>query len=608
MFFCSGKLTGLFTVVTALGLMASPHVQALDKNEEALAMVSSAMDAYSNLEMDRAKDMLEGALDLGDELESSTRAKIHTSLGVVSISGFSDTPIGQTHFIQAACLDGEIKVDALYSTPEIDLVFSQAKEMATPEKCRELGIVLEGAGPSTRPCGDFSPMERQRRSYEIPFYLEVSGDLRYKVASMVLHYSFDSGRYTDLDLAPRANGYGAKVECDLHEIRRADPREVTYYIEGFTADGELVCGQGDAEYPLTLEMADDAPPPSRIAGMKPEACVRCEEGDAACQRKLMERLRGNAKEGDSCTSDMNCKVDLMCDPEMFVCTSEPIEREEEEEEGALPGHKKFYVALTGGTGGGFVKKSIKIKKAAFPEPNSGENYDPRKLIGVPYDIDDASGEIVTVNNDAKGFSWSGIPVRLAVGVHITPKLSVEVSGRMDMFLVSNSTPVNCWDAAGGNVDQLKVDAGNGLCSFDFDGDYSNEQVEEMGKVAISMKKIGDEPTDGTNRKRLAVLKTKYQFSWLVNARARYRFLNRGSFVGSVFGGVGYGHIQYRVKDKASGKFYFPMPGMVNIELGPGLAYYFSKNVGLVLDVPLDFIVGDGFAFNIDVNLGVSLGF
>lgn len=607
MFFCSRNVKGLLGMVAVLGMLSSHKVQALEKNEEALAMVSSAMDAFSNLEMDRAREVLEEALAFADELENPTRAKIHTSLGVIVISGFSDTPLGQSHFIQATCLDSETTVDPLYSTPEIDLIFSQAKELATAEKCEEFGIVAEGVEPSIRPCGDFAPLESQRRAHEIPFYVEVDGNLEYQVTSVILHYAFDSGRYTDLELSPRANGYGAKVECDLHEIRRVNPKEVTYYIEGFSADGELVCGHGNEEYPLVLTMSENASLPPRIAGMKPEECIQCEEGDTECQKNLMAKLRGNGKDGDSCTSDMDCIVELMCDPEMFVCTSEPITREEKEEDTKTPGHKKFYVALSGGTGGGYVRKKINIKKAAIPAPDSGETYDPRELIGVTYDIDEATGRIVTVKNNAKGFSWAGIPVRLAVGYHITPKLSVEVSGRMDMFVISNSEPVNCWDAAGGDIDRMLTNADENLCSFEFDGNYSDADRKTMGEVAIAVKKVGEPDANG-NSKQQTLNKKTYQFAWLVNARARYRYLTFGSFVGSVFGGIGYGHIQYRVKDTSSGKHYFPMPGMVDIEIGPGFAYYFTENAGVIVDVPLDFIVGDGFAFNIDVNLGISVGF
>jgi hypothetical protein len=600
MFLGSRNVKSLVMLICALGVFSSRHGIAQDKNEEALAMVTSAMDAYSNLEMDRAKAILENALTLEDELDGKTLAKIHTSLGIISISGFSDTPLGQNHFIQAACYDEDAKVDPLYSTPEIDLIFTQSKEAATVEKCDEFGLAKDGAGPKIVPCGTFAPLERQRRSYELPFYVEVSSELRNRVVSMVVHYSFDSGRYSDLDLPPRDDGYGAMLECDLHDIRRSDPSEVTYYIEGFSRDGEVVCGYGTDEYPLMVEMAEDAPLLPSVAGMKPEQCFQCSDDDEACKRKLMEKMRGDKREGAPCTSDMECVVDLICDPELFVCGKErPLE---EPKLGKGPG--TFYVNLTAGAGTGYVNKALEIRKATLPEPGSNENYDPRKLIGQKYpdDYDDPKGQIITVkDNNAKGFSWSGVPVRLAVGYHITPKLSIELSGRVDVFVVTNSVPVSCLDAAGGDIELMKLEARQGLCRSSFDGNYTEDELRTMGGSAISMQHVeGDEYKLN--------LKKKYQLAWLVNARVRFRYLTAGAFVASLFGGIGYGAIQYRVLDTASNEHYFPMPGMVDIELGLGFAFYFNDHVGLLLDIPLDVIVGDGFAFNIDFNLGVGVGF
>ncbi len=597
MFFCSRKLKMPWVLVAIL-FFSSRGVLAQDKNEEALEMVSSAMDAYSNLEMDRAKEILEEALAMADELDGSTLAKVHSSLGVLAISGFSDTPIGEDHFIKAICLDPEVKVDPLFSTPEIDLVFTQSKESATPEKCEALGIVPDQVEITVPPCGRFSPPERQRSSYEIPFYVEMDGRFRFEVTTVVLHYSFDSGRYTDLDLSPRANGYGSKIECERHEIRRANPRVVTFYLEGFSAEGELLCEQGSEAYPLSIEMAENAAPPAPIAGLKPEKCVQCSDDDEVCKHQLMEKLHGDKKDGEPCTSDMDCIVDLMCDPEMFVCTKEPIKKKTEED-GPSTGPSTFYVTLSGGTGVGFLKKDLQIKKTKFNvEPK--DNYDPRNLIGMNFD-GDPTGQILEFSKPVKGFTWSGVPVRLALGVHINPKLSIEVSGRFDVFLVSHSTPVSCFEAADNDINQMLAEAGQDKCSYDFDDKFSNDEDRRtVGQAAVSW-----EPTkDG----HTSHLKKEYQFAWLVNARVRYKALSKGSFVGSVFGGVGYGTIQYRVKDTASGDFYFPIPGMVDIEIGPGVAYYFSKYAGITFDVPIDFIVGDGFAFNIDFNLGMSVGF
>ena len=72
MFLGSRNVKSLVMLICALGVFSSRQGIAQDKNEEALAMVTSAMDAYSNLEMDRAKEILENALTMEDELDGKT--------------------------------------------------------------------------------------------------------------------------------------------------------------------------------------------------------------------------------------------------------------------------------------------------------------------------------------------------------------------------------------------------------------------------------------------------------------------------------------------------------------------------------------------------------
>lgn len=605
MFFLVSKSRWLAIFVLMMVTFSTKHLFAQDKNAEAQVMISSAMDAYSNLEMDRAKELLETALAFGDELEDSILSKIHASLGILAISGFSDTPTGQTHFTKALCLDENAKIDPLFSTPEIDLVFTQAKEAVSPERCEELGILLPGGGVEMMmdPCGVFQPLEEQKKNHELPFFIELSPAVKYQVSKMVLHYSYDSGKYRELELTPKAGGtgFGALIECDIHDLRISDPSVVQYYIEGLASDGKVVCGQGMEEYPLSVTMSSEAPPLPEIAGMVPRECVQCAPWDDACRKKQAAFARGDATSGEPCTNDADCVAGLICDPELFVCSDA---KGETREDNKGTGPKVFYVMLGGGSGGGYMTKDLSIKKVDFAEGGNNK-ADPRIEAGVEESVSDPAGQIVTINRTAKGLSWTGVPVRLTLGYQITPKLSVELSGRVDVFIVSNSSPRSCYDAAGGDLYKMVRDSQNReACSMEFPTDdrYSEEEMVAMGKVAVAWKSV-----EGTDDHELIMDKT-YQFSWMINARARYKFLMKKSLALSAFGGLGYGRIQYRATDDNSGEVYFPLPGMVNIEVGLGFAYFFTDNVGVVADIPIDVVVGDGFGFNAELNLGVGFGF
>jgi len=76
---------------------------------------------------------------------------------------------------------------------------------------------------------------------------------------------------------------------------------------------------------------------------------------------------------------------------------------------------------------------------------------------------------------------------------------------------------------------------------------------------------------------------------------------------SLFAGAGYGHIIYKVASP-SGDPYYPKPGFVDIEVGAGIIFYFARNFGLGLELPIDVLVADGWAVNLDPSLVLSFGF
>lgn len=574
----SGGIALALTVL--IGLPTKGEAQ--DRNGDALALVSAAMDAYSNLLMDKAKSLLDEALAMQDGLDGQTLAKVHIGFGVLWAGGYSNSAEAKNSFSTALCYDNEVMVDSLFSTPEIDLSFTEAKSELSSSVCRQLGI----GSANLEPCGYHEPFVDQRKSYELPFYLEVNPAFSAELDRVAVKYAFDGkSQYRTLNLEAMGNGYGAMVECDSGEIRSVNPGSVQYYIEGYDASNNVICRQGAEDAPLEVLMSNDVPIVSR-PGLDPLAC-------SAAAKKA---------EGQPCSMTSECKDGLTCNTDTFLC--EGAAKEKPRGDGRGP--KKFYVNLTGGVGFGYFNKSLTvIGYKNDVNPAKGTSVETEELDVSAYT---GRGGIEVSPQHPAGTGWSGVPIRLAVGYKLTPKLSLEVSGRVDGFVVSNSTPKNCWDYAKGNIDHVRG-MGSGDCTTDFNSMASDVpptyltdyQVEEMARNSAALTPV--EGGDGT-----LITDTQFQVAWLVNARVRYQFLTKNALQASVFGGIGYGHIQYRVEDSSDGKAFYPMPGMVDIELGVGLAYYFTDNVGLVFDLPIDFMVGDGFAANFDFNLGLGFGF
>jgi hypothetical protein len=462
------------------------------------------------------------------------------------------------------CLDPTISVDPLFLTPEMDTEFSLAKLQANPSACSAAIASVPAAGgssetpdfemsvtePTITPCGEHEPIREQKEKHEIPFYVVLDPEMEAQVDVLVVRYAFDaSSDYKQIEFEKRDIGYGALLTCDEGQIRIFDPATVSYYIEGTNAIGEVICGHGTKEVPNEILMMPDAVPLPPIGGMTPKECAPCPPWDKTCGRMTLPGL------GDPCRPDKGCQEGLKC-ADFGIC-------EMEEKPAGSQGPSTFYVNIYGGTGFAYFNKDWSIKTV---------NED---------------GQI-TEAPQGSGTAWAGIPARLAVGYFVIPKLSVEISGRFDIYVASINEPQSCWDAGG------KTEEGMDSITC-----YPQPTTEEEGKTSVA---YTDDPNEGGQE----IWIKEYQYAWIINARARYKLLSQGAFVLSAFGGLGYGHIQYRIAGE--GTAYFPMVGMVDIELGPGISYFFTDHFGFNLEVPIDILVGDGFALNFDLALGLGFGF
>jgi len=543
-------------------LLAPLSVQAQDPTVQAKTMIKEAMDAYSNLDLDTSKAKLDEALGMSAQLDNATLGRIYVSRGILDIGGFSDNAAGQRNFMIALCLDSTIMVDPLLSTPEIDLMFNMSKGQINPAQCQQLtsGIVTGGGGgggggaitppPGIPACGRHEAPVEQKQKWELPVYLELAPEMRGRAARIILKYAFDGGgTYKELPMNNVGMGFAAQIDCDQGQIRIFDPASIDYYIEGYDRMGAKVCGHGSAQAPITVPMIPDAAAVPGVQGLPaPQECAPCPPWDPECGMGKKPGL------GEACQPNIGCAEDLVCG-DSGLC--------EDEGGGGGEGPETFYVNVGGGVGFGYMKKRMEFDKA------EGQ-------------------ELKHVVDEPSGFAFGGIPLRIGVGYYVIPNLAIEITGRLDLKFDSFTEPVSCWEGVGKDEDELAT----ATCTGEYDD-------EESAKSSIA---LTDELDSGGQ-----VVETK-EMRWaaLGNVRVRYQVVNNGAFRLSIFGGVGYGRIKYRVA--AGDDPYFPMPQGVNVELGAGIAYFFTKNVGLVIDLPLDFIFIDGFAFNIDLAIGLGFGF
>lgn len=561
------KLLGSLTALAVAAVLAPPPAAAQSGNVEALGLVRDAMDAYSNLDLDTSKAKLDKAVALASTLDRGTLARVYVSLGVLHIGGFADNAKGQQSFMIALCLDNAILVDPLLSAPEIDMLFTMAKNQVNPGQCQQTlsTIVVPGPPPGPgpgpgptpppvpaglQPCGQHNPPVEQRQKYELPVYLELSPQNHGRVNRLVFKYAFDGAQsYNELQMKPAGRGFGVQIDCDGGQIRVFDPSSISYYVEGYDRMGGLVCGHGTAAAPLVVAMSSEAAPLPPLPGFAPpRECAPCAPWDTTCQQGGLPGL------DEPCDPTTGCAEGLVCG-DAGLCTGGGGA-------GEAVGPTTFYVNLGGGSGAGYMQAE---KAFSF--------------------IQESKIQIV----DVSGFAWSGVPVRLAFGYYVIPKLAVELTGRFDVKIDKFTEPVSCTEAAddaGLNWDEVEC--------------FGNPQSEEDAASSVALKE------DGT-----AVKKKKTMFAWLANARARYEFINDGALRMSAFLGVGYGRIKYRIP--AEEDSYFAMPEGLDIEIGAQLMYYFVDNFGIGLEVPIDIVVGladskGDFGMNFEGLLTLSTGF
>jgi hypothetical protein len=567
-------LAGFFAAKPAAG-QANPEAA-----QKVVELVKSAMDAYGNLDLENATGALEEALGYAPDLDKTTLARLYIAYGTIRVGGSGDNAGGQRDLVTALCLDATVSIDPLMSSPDIDSVFAAARAETTPENCQQVlsTIVLPSdvklappkakiIEPGVPPCGIHTPLDQQRQRFEVPLYLEADPMLRSRLAKVVLKYSFDGSRdFREMMFTPQGSGYSAQLTCDGGQIRVYDPSGVSYYIEGYDSLGNLICGYASAQGPQVVVMAPDAPNAPAVPGMSiPKECTPCAPWDQTCGQVA------KAQEGDVCDAQTPCAEGLKCG-DAGIC------EKEEGKSGEARGPKKFYVDVLGGVG--FGAMGVDMSSTSFV---------------------DSDNNTIAHPTSQGGFAWGGVPIRLSVGFKIKDWVSVEAGLRLDVTKLGsvNKDAQSCLDAAGGDESAL-----DSLSCLDVDGVGPGDPgFDDVADQSIAL----TAPYGDTDSQPVYKTTPHATTSWLVNARARFRLLQKGGLQISAFAGLGYGHIMYLVKGSNDQNFY-PAPGFFDIEIGPGLRYYFNDHVGLAVEVPIDLVVGDGWALNFDVALGLSFGF
>jgi hypothetical protein len=126
----SVTLTLLMACFWTIPAAAQIDTQVGDLNRQAL-------DAYQALDIEGARAKLERAIKLAQRSNhvSPQVAQSFLTLGLVYVAGMNDQEQGLASFVNALCMQQDIQLDPLLSTPSVKQVFAQAQKDAKAGAC-----------------------------------------------------------------------------------------------------------------------------------------------------------------------------------------------------------------------------------------------------------------------------------------------------------------------------------------------------------------------------------------------------------------------------------------------------------------------------------------
>jgi hypothetical protein len=135
---------------------ASGHAQA-QADAQVADLNSQGIEAYQGLDMEVARAKLEEALGVAQQngLGGPVVAQVYMNLGVVQIAGFNDRDQGLAAFVSALCMQPDVQLDPLLSTPDVQQAFAQAQQDAAAGAC----------GPGTAPPATAPQLMPQQAPY-----------------------------------------------------------------------------------------------------------------------------------------------------------------------------------------------------------------------------------------------------------------------------------------------------------------------------------------------------------------------------------------------------------------------------------------------------------
>jgi hypothetical protein len=230
-------------------LAASPPARAQDDSpavEKIVKLNKKAVDEYQNLNFDKARKILEDALEACSRAgldNHPVTARTHVHLGVVLLAGLKQKDSAIEEFKKAAAIQSDVKLDTALATPEIQEAFDQATSGG------KSGGASNGGGAAPEDAITHDPITRATQGKAIP--INATLDSSVKAKKIVLAFSADgSDDFGEREMKEESPGnWMAQIPSSATQGAK-----VSYYIEVIGDDDSVVARKGSATSPLVVSL------------------------------------------------------------------------------------------------------------------------------------------------------------------------------------------------------------------------------------------------------------------------------------------------------------------------------------------------------------------
>lgn len=389
--------------------------QVLDLNRQ-------AMDAYTNLEIEQAMQLLLQAEQTArsGNVSGGPLARTYMNLGVVSIGGFGDNAQGLQYFTQALQADPNAQLDPLNSTPDINSVFTLARNRAgnAPPPPNNNGGGNNNPPPPPPPTQvgpgqiPHRPITEQLQNTALPIFVEAPENAA--IGDVYVYFKAPGMRdFRRVEMRRMAGGFGLELPCaDVMAPR------VQYYIVAFDEDNTTPIGTaGDPETPFEVAIVSSRTlPPPALPGAPPPAQCSDEECPPGME---CGGSGGSAGLGDTCLSSNDCRSGLSCE-DNFCVASEHEDDDDDDGDSDRGGQPWFFGHVGMSLGLGYASPGSRADSVPDGVGDDSAYEDCLLDGGVPYQCN--------VRLQTPGFVLAPA-LRVTAGVWVLPRLAIAATFR-----------------------------------------------------------------------------------------------------------------------------------------------------------------------------------